>query len=134
MLSQYQASPREGHIDQLLHIWGFIKKNPKLPLYSDPARPKLDYSMFTTNREKFREQYRDSQEEIPHRMPISRGNPVITTAFVDASYAANKKTRSSYTGYVIFINRGPILWYSIKQNTVKSSTFSSEFIVMKTCI
>ena len=67
-------------------------------------------------------------------MPVPRGRPVVTTAFADASHAVNKKTRRSHTGYIIFVNRAPILWYSKTQNTVEASTFSSEFIAMKTCI
>jgi hypothetical protein len=56
------------------------------------------------------------------------------TAFVDASHAANKKTRRSHTGYVIFLNRAPIVWYSKRQQTVETSTFSSEFIALKACL
>lgn len=56
------------------------------------------------------------------------------TAFVDASHAANKVNRRSRTGYIIFLNRAPIIWYSKRQNTVESSTFSSEFIAMKACM
>ena len=67
-------------------------------------------------------------------MPKSRGRGVITTAFVDASHASNKKTRRSHTGYIIFINRAPVLWYSKRQQTVEASAFSSESIVMKACI
>jgi len=134
ILSQYQASPREGHMEQLLHIWAFLKKNPKLTLYFDPARPVIDYSLFKTNKEDFKEQYRDAEEELPHRMPRPRGRPVSTTAFVDASHASNKKTRRSHTGYLIFINRAPVMWYSKRQQTVEASTFSSEFIAMKACI
>jgi hypothetical protein len=35
---------------------------------------------------------------------------------------------------VIFIDRTPIIWYSKRQTTVKTSTFSSEFIALKTCM
>jgi hypothetical protein len=35
-LSQYQANPREGHLEQLLHIFGFLRKHPKLTLYLSP--------------------------------------------------------------------------------------------------
>ena len=35
--------------------------------------------------------------------------------------------------FIIFINRAPIIWYSKAQTTVESSTFSSEFIALKTC-
>ena len=39
-----------------------------------------------------------------------------------------------HTGFLIFINRAPIIWYSKRQNTVESSAFSSEFIAAKTCV
>ena len=37
----------------------------------------------------------------------------------------------SHIGYVIFLNIAPIIWYRKRHNTVESSTFSIEFIVMK---
>lgn len=55
-------------------------------------------------------------------------------AFVDTLHASNKVTRRSHTGFVIFINQGPIYWYSKRQSTVETSMFSSEFISMKTCV
>jgi hypothetical protein len=42
------------------------------------------------------------------------------------------KTRKSHTGFLLFVNRAPILWYSKRQQTVESSTFSSEFIALQT--
>ena len=59
---------------------------------------------------------------------------VKVICFVDASHAANRVNRKSHTGYIIFINRAPILWYSKRQNTVESSTLTSEFIALKTCM
>ena len=67
-------------------------------------------------------------------MPTPRGRMVSTTAYVDASHAANKMTRRSHTGFILFVNRAPITWYSKRQNTVELSTFSSEFIALKTCM
>ena len=67
-------------------------------------------------------------------MPRPRGRMVKITSFVDASNAANKVNRRSHTGYVIFINRAPIIWYSKRQNTVESSTFTSEFIALNACM
>ena len=135
LLSSYQASPRRGHLEQLVHIFSFLKKNPKLTLYFDPALPQLDPNMFNGNTsEDFREFYRDANEEVPSNAPTPLGRTVSITAFVDASHAANKVTRRSHTGYILFVNRAPIIWYSKRQNTVETSTFSSEFIAMKTCI
>lgn len=134
VLSQYQAVAREGHLEQVLHMFGYLKKKGKLTLYFDPRLPNIDYSGFKMNKEEFKIHYRDAEEEMPHSMPKARGPGVSIVAFVDASHAANKKTRRSHTGYVIFINKAPILWYSKRQNTVESSTFSSEFLALRTCI
>jgi hypothetical protein len=135
MLASYQASPREGHLEQTLHIFAYLKKNPKLTLYFDPDRPIMDPMMFNGNSATtFREIYRDAKEDVPDNAPRARGRAVKITTFVDASHAADKRTRKSHTGYIIFINRAPIIWYSKRQSTIESSTFSSEFIAMKTCM
>ena len=67
-------------------------------------------------------------------MPVPHGRPVVTTGFVDASHAPDKKTRRSHTGFILFVNRAPIVWYSKRQSTVESSTFSSELIALKICM
>ena len=46
----------------------------------------------------------------------------------------NTVTRRSQTGLLLFVNRALIVWYSKHQNTVKTSTFGSEFIAMKTAV
>jgi hypothetical protein len=99
-----------------------------------PELPHMDYGDFITNKDDFSEMYRDAEELMPHRMPSPRGRGITMTAFVDASHAANTVTRRSHTGYVIFISRAPVVWYSKRQNTVETSTFSSEFIALKVCL
>ena len=47
--------------------------------------------------------------------------------FYDANHASNKVKRRSQTGILIFCNRSPIMWFSKRQNSVKTSTFGSEF-------
>ena len=57
LLSQYQASPREVHMVQALHIFAYLKNNTKLTLYYDPGLPRMHYSNFRTKREDFLEHY-----------------------------------------------------------------------------
>ena len=66
-------------------------------------------------------------------MPEPRGKSVTITEFLDALHASDNRRRSSYTGYVIFVNRAPVIFYSKQQSTVDSISFSSEFIAMNTC-
>ena len=81
----------------------------------DPSLPNIDYSDFKTNPADFAEYYRGAQEQMPRDMPKARGLYVTITAFVDASFAQNKKTRKSHTGFIIFVNRAPITWHSKRQ-------------------
>ena len=67
-------------------------------------------------------------------MPAPRGQMVSTHCFVDSDHAANTITRHSQTGLLLFVNRAPVTWFSKRQNTVKTSTFGSKFIAMKTAV
>ena len=113
-----------------------LKHKPKLTLYFDPMLPNLKPSWSIGNTpEIFIQQFRDAKEQLPpeHVMPKTRGRSVTTTAFAYSSHVANKVTRRSHAGFLMFINRDPIMWYSKRQNTVESSTVSSEFIALKAC-
>ena len=134
LLSQYQACPREGHMEQVLRIFAYLKVVDKLKLYMDHQFPDFSRKLMKSSREEFQMMYRGAKEELPARMPLPRGRIVEITAYVDASYATNKVTRKSHTGYIIFVNKAPVLWYSKKQNTVEGSTFGAEYIALKTCI
>ena len=135
-MSAYQASPRKGHLEEAVRIVVYLSKNPKLTLYFDPDRAKVDEGIFEANStpEQFRDIYRDAKEEMPPRQPQPLGKSIKILAFVDASHAINKVSKRSQTGFVIFINRSPIIWYSKRQNTVEASTFGSEFIAMRICM
>lgn len=77
LLSQYSASPREGHLEQLLHIFAFLRRHPKLTLYLSPEMPMMDFGEFRTNKADFCELYRDAEEQMPHRMPMPRGRSLV---------------------------------------------------------
>ena len=52
----------------------------------------MDYSLFNTYPEEFKEYYQDAEEEMPHSMPRPRDMAVVTTAFVGSSHGSNKVT------------------------------------------
>jgi hypothetical protein len=129
LMSQYQAAPREGHLEALYHIAQFLEKNPMKRVVFDPRRVKLDESTFAHG--DWTEFYGDVKEEDPPDMPEPLGEPVVMTCFVDANHAGNKVTRRSHTGIIIFLNNAVIQVYSKRQNTVESSTFGSELVAMR---
>ena len=37
----------------------------------------------------------------------------------------------SWTGYLVFMNMAPVVWYSKKQATIEKSVYGAEFVVLK---
>jgi hypothetical protein len=132
LLSRFLANPRRGHLDQVFHLFGYLKRYSKSSLVFDETLPEFDESRFNVC--DWQEYYRDAVEAIPPNAPVPRGNTVMTTCFVDADHAGCQVTRRSHTGVLLYVNRAPVVWYSKRQNTVEASTFGSEFIAMKTAV
>ena len=124
--------PRQGHLEQVHHIFGYLKSHPKRKLFFDPQHPSIDERSF--NSYYWYNFYQDVKEVIPEDMPPPRGQSVSTHCFINADHAGNTVTRTSQTGLLLFVNHAPIVWFSKQQNTIETSTFSSEFIAMKTVV
>ena len=132
LMSKHLALPREGHLEQVLNIMGYLKSHKKMRMLYDCGCPRVNERWFT-NYDWF-DFYRNAKEAIPPNMPEARGLAVLVTCFVDANHGGNLKDRKSQTGILIFINKAPIHWYSKSQNSVEASTFGAEFCAMKTAV
>ena len=94
VLSSYQAAPRDGHLQQILHIFYFLKKKLKLTLYFDPSPAVIYLTPFTgRTAEEFCDQYIGAKEELPTDAPRAIGIEVEVTTFVNESHASDKNTR-----------------------------------------
>jgi hypothetical protein len=132
LMSTYMAMPREGHLQQLYRMFGYLKIHPKRKIAFDPQHPAINELRF--KKCDWHDFYRDAAEAVPGDMPAPRGNIMSTHCFVDASHGSDRATRRSQTGIRIFCNKAPIMWYSKRQNTVEASTFGSEFQAMKNAV
>jgi hypothetical protein len=130
LLSQHSACPRVGHLEQVYHIFGYLKKSGKRTIYLDPRDPMVSEERF--KKHDWADFYRDCTDVPPPNMPTPKGKPVRIHCFVDANHASDKSTRRSQTGVLLFINRAPIMWHCKRQNGVEVSTFGSEFMALKT--
>jgi hypothetical protein len=123
--------PRMGHLMEVWHVYNFLKcRHNGCPVF-DPTYPETDYASFNHG-EAWKEFYGDVKEPLPPNAPPPRGNGVVVRVFVDSDHAGEALTRRSRTGYLIYVNMAPVLWYSKKQGTVETSVFGAEFIAMKT--
>ena len=128
-MSAFNAAPRQDHLDQVYHIFSYLKHaGPRCILFDDSV-PEFDIDF--NDGESWKEFYEVEEEPTPSDMPAPRGKSVVMTRWVDASHASNKVTMRSHSGIFIKLNRAPIAWYSKRQNTVESSTFGSEFVALR---
>ena len=55
----------------------------------------------------------------------------LATLYVDLDHAGDQLVRCSRTGYFIFLNMAPLIWFSKRQPTVEISVFGAEFVALK---
>ena len=130
LMSQYQMNPRVGHLEALYLIFHYLWKNPMKRIVMDSTYIEHDEDSFN-NCADWKEFYGDVQEEDPPRMPEPLGHGMGTTVFVDSDHASNVLTRRSHSGLLIFCNNALVMTFCKRQNTVESSTFSSELVAMR---
>ena len=94
MMSSHLALPREGHLEQVLHIFAYLKKYHNTELVYGPSDPVVDENDFerrTGNHQKFG--HVEGKEEFPANMPEPRGHGFIMRAKVDADHASDTVSR-----------------------------------------
>ena len=133
MMASYLAMPRKGHLEQLFHIFSYLKKNHNAEMVFDPSDPDIEPNDFPRQDWEATEFGDELEEELPPNCPEPLGLGMIMRAYVDADHAADTVTRRSRTGFLVYLNCAPIFWLSKKQNSVETSSFGSEFMAMKHC-
>jgi hypothetical protein len=128
-LSSFLALPREGHLEAVFHIFAYLERRHNARIVFDPNYPDIDMSVFKQC--DWKEFYGDVMEPVPLNAPEPRGCDIDLRMFVDSDHAGDKLTRRSRTGFIIYLNSSPIVWYSKKQATIETSVFGAEFVAMK---
>ena len=133
MLASHLALPREGHLNEVFHIFAYLKLNHNTEMVFDPSEPEINPNDFQRRDWEATEFGDELEEVLPENMPDPLGYGMIMRAYVDADHAADTITRRSRTGFMVYLNNAPIFWSSKKQNSVETSSFGSEFMAMKHC-
>ena len=133
LMSSHMALPRTGHLEQLFHIFGYLKIHHNSEMVFDPSEPEVDRSLFERQDWSSTVYGNDLKEELPGNMPQPRGQGFTMSAYVDSDHAGDTMTRRSRTGFLVFLNCALIFWTSKKQTAIETSSFGSEFTAMKHC-
>ena len=67
---------------------------------------------------------------MPSHIAEALGKYFVIKYYVYTNHAVNMANRISHSGIIIYVNNAPIIWYSKRQNTVKASSFGSEFVAL----
>ena len=129
-MSRFRAAPRQGHLDRLMRIFGYVKKfrHAKLrflvdaPDYSDLPDQDHDW-MYTV--------YGKVKEIVPSHFPAPKGKDVVLSTYVDANLYHDLVTGRSVTGILHLINKTPFDWFTKRQSTVETATYGSEFVAAR---
>jgi len=132
-MSRFRAAPREGHMDRLKRIHGYLSKmryaiiriRTEEPDFSNLPEKHYDWENTV---------YKGATEVIPDDIPTPRGKRVQTAHYKDANLFHCMITGRSVSGILHFANKTPIDWFSKLQGTVESATFGSEFSCGRTCV
>jgi hypothetical protein len=63
-----------------------------------------------------------------HQTLESKEKAIELRLFMDSDHAGEQSARRSTTGFVIYLNMAPIVWFSKRQPTIESSVFGDEFV------
>ena len=132
MLASMMALPREGHLEQAFHMFAYLKNKHNAEMVLDPSIPNADDGEFPKH-DWSHAPYSSKRESIPGNLPEPRGYGFNIVANVDSDHAGDSITRRSRTGFIAHCNNAPMHWHSKKQGGIKTSSFSAEFMAMKTC-
>ena len=136
-LSRFTACPRQGHMDRVLRIFGYLKKYKNRRVVIDSRDPILKGGKDALNKdytEIFKNFYPDAAEELDAKLPKTLVDELEITAFVDSDHAHDKSTRRSVTGLIILVGRTPVFFMSKRQGAIATSTYGAEFCAMRTAV
>ena len=140
LLSRFSAGPLEQHLDGAKHVYGYLRHCTSfaLPVHHgaippDEASP-VDVKDSLGETRLFKQLYPDAKEMIAANNPTPCYDELPITCYVDSDWAGDKSHRRSVTGYILYLGKTPIAWYCKTQSMVETSTYSAEFIAMKTAV
>jgi hypothetical protein len=129
MLSTFLCVLHEGHFDAVYRLFEYLYLHHNVRVVFDPTYPDVD--MRALIKTDWKPMYGDVKEAIPPNAPFTRGKSIDLRLFVDYDHAGEQFMRLSRTGFVIYVNMAPIVWFSKRQPTIESSVFGAEFVAMK---
>ena len=129
-MSRFRVAPRDGHLDRVKCIYGYLAKYPDGVIHVRTDEP--DYSSLQDIEYDWEYSvYGRVSEMVPDDIPPPLGKEVVTTTYVDANLYHDLVTGHAATGILHLVNGTPVDWYSKCQATVETAMYGSEFVAAR---
>ena len=130
-MSGFRITPREGHLERLKRMYGYLKRQPDGAIRFRTGIPDHESRDTPKEYEWINSVYGPNEEDLPPDMPKPKGKPMRTTCYADANLMHCLVTGRSMSGIIHLLNQTPIQWFCKKQNVVETATYGSEFMVAR---
>jgi hypothetical protein len=110
-----------------LFVYLVLYHNARVVFY--PTYPSVYMGTFIKT--DWKSMYGGVKEMTTYDASVPRGKEVDLRLFVDSEHAGEQFTRHSRTGFVIYLNMAPIVWFSKIHPSVEPTVFGEEFVAMK---
>ena len=91
MISYHVALPRQRHIDQVLYIFGYLKKHHNVEMVLGPTEPDINMSQFE-KQDLSQTIYIEFTEAIPLNAPFACGRGMRMIIWVESDHAGELLT------------------------------------------
>jgi hypothetical protein len=113
--------PREGHLEAVFHVFAYLGLHHNARVVFDTTYPAFDMVNFINT--DWKSMFGDVKEIIISDAPVPRGKEVYLRFCVDSNHVSEQLTKLSRTGFVLYLNMAPIVWFSKHHPTAESSVF-----------
>jgi hypothetical protein len=129
-MSSFRAAPREGHLQRLKHIYGYLRKRKDGAIRIRTGIPDLSH-LPDVQYDWMYSVYGNVEEQVPHDIPEPLGKTVVSLTYEDANLYHDMITGRAVTGILHLLNGTPVDWFSKRQDTVETATYGSEFVAAR---
>jgi hypothetical protein len=120
MLASQLACPRDGHLEAACRIFAYLdSKHNNSRMVIDPTHASMDMKSFRECN--WREFYGNISKPAPPNMPQPCGKDIEIRLHVDSDHAGDQLIRRLRTGFFVFLEAAPLIWFSKRQPTVETS-------------